>query len=101
MSVDPGLFAEAIKRPSSPEGRLIPDGVENGGIGHRARQARQKRRSKRDGQACNRRMIDPALDGLSELIELGKERAKRPAFGGLRPFMPKGRHVCTRLAARA
>ena len=64
-------------------------------MGDCAREAREKRGPKRDGQSCDRRMIDPALDGPSELIELGKERAERPAPGGVRPFTPKGRHVCT------
>ena len=79
MSVDPGFFAEALKRRSAPEDRLVSDSVQNGGMVDRARQARQKRGPKRDGQGCNRRVVNPALDGPSELIELRKERAERPA----------------------
>ena len=86
IGVDPGFFAEAFKRRSPPEDRLVSDSVQNGGMGDRPRQARQKCRPKRDGQSCNRRVVNPALDGPSELIELGKERAERPALAGLRAF---------------
>ena len=50
-------------------------------MGHRAREARQKRGPKRDGQGCNCRVVDPSFDGPRELVELGKERAERPAHG--------------------
>jgi hypothetical protein len=82
--------AEAFKRLSSPKDRLVPDGVENGGMGNRARQARQKRRPKGDGQGCNRRVIDPALDGSCELVELGKERAERPTYRGVAAVCAEG-----------
>ena len=95
MSVDPGFFAEAFKRPSPPKDRLVPDGVENGGMGNRARQARQKRRPKGDGQGCNCRVIDPALDGSCDLVELGKERAERPTYRGVAAVCAEGCHVCT------
>ena len=90
IGVDPGFLAEAFKRRPPPEDRLVSDSVQNGGMGDCAREARQKRGPKRDGQSCDRRMIDPALDGLSELIELGKERAKRPAPGGVATVHAKG-----------
>src|ERR1700684_898763 len=81
LSVDPGFFAEVFKRPSPPEDRLIPDSVENGGIGHRAREARQKRWPESEWQRSNRRVVDPALDGPREVVEFGKEGAERPAHG--------------------
>lgn len=52
-------------------------------MGDRAREARQERGPKRDGQRCNRRVVDPALDGPREFVEFGKERAERPADGGV------------------
>jgi len=36
-------------------------------MGDRARQASQKRGPKRDGQGCNRRVVDPALDVVKTL----------------------------------
>src|ERR1700722_14584191 len=81
-SVDPSFIAEALKRRSAPEDRLVSDSVQNGGMVDRARQPGQKRRPKREGQGCNRGGFNPAFERPSELIELRKERAEPPATSG-------------------
>src|ERR1700722_9638548 len=89
-SVDPSFIAEALKRRSAPEDRLIADSVQNAGMVDRTRQPGQKRRPKRDGQGCNRCVVNSALDRPSELIELRKERAERPATSGATTVRAEG-----------
>ena len=64
-------------------------------MGHRAREARQKRGPKRDGQGCNCRVVDPSFDGPSSSSNSGKSVPSAQPMAGSRPFAPQGRHVCT------
>jgi hypothetical protein len=65
-------------------------------MGHRAREARQKRGPKRDGQGCNCRVVDPSFDGPRESSSnSGKSVPSAQPMAGSRPFAPQGRHVCT------
>jgi hypothetical protein len=40
-------------------------------------------------------MVEPALDGPREIVEFGKNRAKRPADNRVATIRAAGRQVCT------
>src|SRR5580698_5791566 len=94
IGVEPGFFAETFKRRSPPEDGLVSDSVQNGGMGNRPRQARQKCRPKRDGQAATAAWLILRLMGRASSSNSGKSvPSAQPWLGCERSL--RGRHVWT------
>ena len=79
---DHGFLVQPVESPASAEDRITREGIADGVSSTERERPPGAPAGTRRGDR-NRCLVDPALDGLREFVEFGKDRTERPADSGV------------------